>query len=248
MSKPATPSSPTPAGDDRNLVRVDEHYVAPSFEDRLRLFWQRNSAAVTTVLIGVLLVIVAKGAWEYLSAQRELDVEQGYAAATTPAQLKVFVAAHPEHPLAGVAQVRLGDEAYAEGRLADAIAPYEQGAAVLKSGPLASRARLGAAMAKLQTDHVAEGEAALKVIASSTSEIKAYRAEAAYHLATYAAAKGQAADLKSYSDLLLQIDPASPFVQRVMQLRAATGGAAAPIATPSPSSDGPSIKLPAPGK
>ena len=31
----------TPAGDDRNLITVDENYLAPSFEDRLQMFWAK---------------------------------------------------------------------------------------------------------------------------------------------------------------------------------------------------------------
>ena len=45
----ASPSSP--AGDDRNLVPVDENYIAPSFEDRLALFWAKNSKSVLMVCV-----------------------------------------------------------------------------------------------------------------------------------------------------------------------------------------------------
>src|SRR5471032_1018138 len=46
MTTPATPSSPKPAGDDRNLVAVDENYVAMSFEDKLQIFWKKNGTGV----------------------------------------------------------------------------------------------------------------------------------------------------------------------------------------------------------
>jgi len=248
MPKPATPSSSKSPGDDRNLVRVDENYVAPSFEDRVRLIWEKNSTAVTTVLVAILLAIAAKGGWEYLSAQKEQDVERAYDAATNSTQLKTFVAAHPDHPLAGAAQLRIADEAYAEGRFTDAIAPYEQAAAVFKTGPCASRARLGLAMAKLQGGREADGEAALKALASNPDEVKAFRAEAAYHLASAAAANGKPEDVKTYSEQLLQIDATSPWAQRVMQLRAVTGGAPAANVSPQPTTQAPLIKLPTPGK
>ncbi|MEO7598698.1 MAG: hypothetical protein ABIV50_07190 [Opitutus sp.] len=224
MSPSATPSAPAPSGDDRNLVVVDENYVAPTFEERLRIFWQKNSKVVTVVLIVVLLLIIGKGAWEYLAAQKEQDIEQAYGAATTPAQIKAFALANPQHSLAGVAHVRIGDDAYSEGRFSDAIGSYEQGIAILKSGPLASRARLGLAMAKLQSGRGADAEAALKAFGADSKEIKAYRAEAYYHLASLAVASGNAADLRTYSDQLMQLDPASPWTQRALTLRASLPG------------------------
>jgi hypothetical protein len=58
MSTPATPSAPKPAGDDRKLVSVDENYIAPSFEDKLHLFWEKNGKVVLALCVVVLLGIV----------------------------------------------------------------------------------------------------------------------------------------------------------------------------------------------
>ena len=84
----ASPSSP--AGDDRNLVPVDENYIAPSFEDRLALFWAKNSKSVLTVCVLVLLAVLAKGGYEIYVAQHEKDIAAAYAAASSEAQLKTF--------------------------------------------------------------------------------------------------------------------------------------------------------------
>ena len=245
MSTPSTPSSPKPAGDDRNLVPVDENYVAPSFEDRVRIFWEKNNKAVYGVLVVILLAIVAKEGWDYLAAQREKGVEQAYAAATTPAQLRTFIGEHPQHTLAGVAQLQLADEAYAGGRYGEAVTAYEQASGVLKNGPLASRARLGAAMAKLQGGRESEGEAALKALAADEKEPKAYRLEAAYHLTSLAAERHNATDVKTYSDQVMQLDPASPWTQRAMHLRASVPSAEAPVPAADANADqSPAIKLP----
>lgn len=244
MPTPASPSGPTPAGDDRNLVPVDENYVAPSFEDRLRLFWQRNSKAVTGVLIAVFIAIVAKGGWEALAAQNEQETQQAYAKASSSSELKAFVAAHPGHALTGAAQLRLADEAYADSKYADAATLYDQATPSLPAGPLASRARLGSAMAKMLSGKAAEGETALKAFVADTKEIKAFRAEAAYHLASDAISKGKLDDVKTYAEQLTQIDPMSPWTQRVMALRAqATAG----TETAAPTS-APAITLPGTGK
>lgn len=220
MTTPATPSAPKPAGDDRNLVAVDGNYIAPSFEDRVRMFWNKNRSLVLGALAVVFVAIVVKGGWEYYADQQEHEVEQAFAAAGTPEKLKAFIAAHPEHSLAGVAQLQLADQAYAAGKSADAVAGYGKAAALLKTGPLASRAQIGQAMAQLQAGKFAEGEAALKLVLADTKQPKAARAEAAYQLASRAYAQRQGGDVKKFTDQLMQIDPESGWMQRAMLLRA----------------------------
>src|SRR5688572_27868877 len=164
MSPSATPSTPSPAGDDRNLVAVDAT-TALTFEDKLHLFWKEHRSLVLGLCVAVLLAILAKGGWDYLARKKELEVEKAYAAATTSEQLKSFSAGHPSHPLAGIAQLRIADEAYAAGKSADAIAGYEKAITILKAGPLASRARLGRALSKVQAGKAAEAITDLKQIA-----------------------------------------------------------------------------------
>ena len=243
MTTPATPSAPKPAGDHRNLVAVDEHYVALTMEDRLHIFWQKNSGSVTALLVVVLLGILAKGIWEYMAAQKEQDLQRDYAAALTSEKLRAFAGAHPDHVLAGIARLRLADEAYAAGKSADAMASYEQAIPIL-TGPLASRAKLGVAMAKIQSGRTADGEAALKQLAADANEPKATRAEANYQLASLAGSAGRAADVKKYTDQVMQLYPTSQvWIQRVVMLQASTTAA-------EPAADGvtPAVKLPAPGK
>jgi len=245
MTTPATPASPNPAGDDRNLVAVDATYAAMSFEDKLHLFWKNNGTAVLVLCSLVLLGIVGKGGWDYLAAQKEAGIENDYAAATTPEQLKAFIATHAGHTLAGVAQLHLADDAYAAGKAGDALAAYDQVVATLKTGPLAARAQLGRAMAEIQSGKSADGAADLKLLANDPSQFKGLRVEAAYQLASLAAGNGNAADVQKYSDQLMQIDPASPWTQRAMALRASlpapTAGAVPASGTPAA---GVQIKLP----
>lgn len=248
MSTPATPSGSQPTGDERKFVPVDEKYVAPSFEDKLRSFWQRNSKVVTALLIAVLLAIVAKGGWEYLAAQRENEIRRTYAAATTPAQLKAFVAANPKHTLSGVAEVRMGDDAFGEGRYNDAIGLYDQAVATLNGGPVVTRARLGSAVAKLLGGRAADGEAALKSLANDSKEPKAYRAEALFHLTSNAAASGKNDEVKTYADQLVQLEPNSVFAQRAMMLRAAAMASSPATATAPAATGSPAITLPSSGK
>lgn len=233
MSTPATPSNPNPAGpagDDRNLVAVDAT-TALSFEEKLQVFWQKYRGAVVALCVVVLIGILAKGGWDYLQRQKEAEVRKAYAAATNTDQLKAFSAANAEHPLAGVAQVRLADEAYGAGKSADAIAAYEKAISILKDGPLAARAKLGRALAKVQAGKAAEATTELKQLADDANQFKAIRTEAAYHLTSLAVEAGNAADAQKYSDQLMQIDPTSPWTQRGLSLRASLPTPAAAGAT-----------------
>lgn len=242
MTTPASPSAPTPAGDRHHSAAADATTPVLTFEDRLRLYWTQNGQ---TVMIGVglvLLGILAKGGWDYLQAQKELATEQEYAAATTPDKLKSFASAHAGHTLAGIARLQLADEAYAVGKSAEAVTGYEEAIAALPAGPLASRAKLGLAMSKLQAGRAADGELALKVLAADATEALATRVEASYQLASLAGIAGRTDEVQKYSDQVMQLDPMSPWTQRVFQLRASLPPSAAPAAA------SPAVKLPGAAK
>lgn len=249
MSTPVTPTPSNSAGDDRNLVPADATPV-PSFEDKLQAFWEKNRGLVLAACGLVILAILGKGGWEYLQRGKEADIAKAYAAATTSDQLKSFSAAHPDHALAGVAQLRLADEAYAAGKAPDALAAYDKAIAALKDGPLAARAKLGRAVSKLQTGKAAEATGELQQLANDAAQFKAIRAEAGYHLASLAAEAGNSADVQKYSDQLMQIDPTSPWTQRGLQLRASLPVVpAAPAAAAAPADAAtPSVQLKLPGK
>ncbi len=220
MTAPATPSQPSPAGDDRNLVPVGATYIAPSFEDKLHVFWLKNGKIVIAICVLVVAGIAGQGIWDYFAANKEAGVKESYAAASSAEKLKTFVAANPGHTLAAVAQLRMADEAYAAGKFGEAATGYEAAHAALKTGPFAMRAQLGLAMAKISAGKTAEGETALKTFANDATQVKGVRAEAAYHLASLAADANRADDVKKYAELVAQIDPASPWSQRAMMLRA----------------------------
>ena len=230
MTTPATPSDPTPAGDDRKFVAIDENYIAPSFEDQLHVFWKKNGKMVLVVCALILVGIVAKGGWEYLEAQKEEGVRQEYAVASTPEKLKTFAAAHSGHTLAAVAQIRMADDAYTAGKPAEAATGYQAALTTLKTGPLAARAQLGLAMAKIQSGKVSDGETTLRTLAADPTQLKGIRAEACYQLASLSLEAGKADDVKKFSDQLMQIDPASPWMQRAMMLRAKLPAPATPAA------------------
>jgi hypothetical protein len=237
MTTPAKPSSPKPAGDDRNLVAVDAT-TAHSFDEKMQVFWQKNGTAVLTVIVLVFVAILGKYGWDYMAAQKELGIEKDYAAASTPDQLKAFASSHEGHSLAGLALLRVADDAYAAGKFTDAVAGYDKALPALKDGPLSARAKLGRAIAKIGAGQAAEGAAELKQLSDDASQVKGVRAEATYHLASLAADAGNAADVQKLSEQLIKIDLQSPWTQRAMMLRASLPAAPAPAPTaPAKSAD-----------
>ncbi|MBC8039345.1 MAG: hypothetical protein H7Y06_02280, partial [Opitutaceae bacterium] len=153
-------------------------------------------------------------------ARQEAAVAADYAAATTSDQLKSFVAAHSGHVLGGLAQLRLADEAYTAGNYADARAAYEKAAGILKSTTFGERARVGAAISAVLAGSSAEGEAALKQLSADITLGKLVRAEATYHLASLAAAAGNATEAIRLVEQVTVIDPDGPWVDRASMLRA----------------------------
>ena len=252
MSTPATPSKPTPAGDDRNLVAVDA-MTAATFEDKLRLFWGKNRTAIYVLCLAIALAIIGKGAWDHLARAKELEVGKAYAAATTPDQLKAFAAANAGHELAAVAQLRMADDAYKAGKAADAVAGYEKALSTLKEGPLAARAKMGLALSHLQAGKATEAAKELALLADDANQFKAVRTEATYHLTSLAVEAGNAVDAQKYVDQIMKIDVSSPWTQRAMALRASLPVTAAPAAAPAatePKKDAPAagVQVKLPGK
>src|SRR3978361_505350 len=120
--------------------------VEPPFDEKLHLFWQKNSRTVYALCAVVLLAIIARGVYDFYERQREADIEASYAAANTPEKMKGFIAEHPGHTLAGVGALGLADTAYSAHDYVEAQAEYERAASALKTGPFAGRARIGAAV------------------------------------------------------------------------------------------------------
>ena len=244
-----TPASPQPP----SAPHADVKNVTPGLAEMLHQFWTRNRNLIVAACAVVFVVIVARGAWDYMAAEKERQLGADFAAATaTPEKLQAFARSHAGHELAGVAWLQLGDEAYAAQRATEAVAHYEQATKVLKSGPLADRTKLGLAMSKVQAGQTEAGRTALQALVDNNKISRGARVEAAYHLASLAHAAGSAAAVRTQVERILSLDPSSPWAQRVMMLSladAAPTGATAiaapttPAATAAEESAEPVIKL-----
>ncbi|MBS0630371.1 MAG: hypothetical protein JSS11_00530 [Verrucomicrobia bacterium] len=225
MTTPATPSSSKAAA-----APTDVQAVLNS-EDSFNQFWAKYRTLLLGGLAVIVLAIAVKGGIEYFAAQKEDGIRQAFAAANTPEKLKAFAVANPEHSLAGVALLQLADQAYAAGKAADASQGYWDAAKILKTGSLASRAKLGGAMALILAGKTSDGEAALKQLLSDDTQPKLIRAEAGAHLATLAAAAKNADEAKRYADQVEQLDGAGVWSRQMLMLRASLPVTAEPAVT-----------------
>lgn len=235
MAASANQNTSRTSGDDRNLVTIDENYLAPSLEDRAMIFWEKHGRTVTAIIVVAVVALVGRWAFDQFAERRERAISAEYAEAKDGAALRAFADARPAAPLAGVARLRLADEAYAAGDFAKARAEYEAAAKALAQNLLGDRARLGSALAILQSGDAAAAKTALEALANDTAFSRTLRGEAGYHLAVLARDAGQIDQANKWVELVLAADPSGLWAQRSMQLRANLPASPAPVAAPSAS-------------
>ncbi len=229
MVAPSSTPTPSASGDDRNLVTIDESYLAPSLEDRVQLFLEKNSRALSVVGVVVVLGLAGRWGFEQYAAYRERQVQAAYAGATNAKDLETFASANPAAALSGVARLRIADEAYKTGDFRTAAATYGAAVALLKETPLVHRARLGSALSLLQTQDPA-ARSALETLANDVALAKACRAEAAYHLAVLDRDAGRSEDATRWAALAASVDTSGLWSQRATQLKDLLPVAPIPVA------------------
>jgi hypothetical protein len=148
----------------------------------------------------------------------------------------------------------MADEAYGAGNYTEAIGNYDKVSAALLGTPFATRALLGKTMCQIRSGKAPEGTAMLRQLAEDTTQLKAVRCEAAYHLASLAFDDGNFGDVVKFTDLVLQLDSAGlqtesgfTWAKRafILRSRAPAPVAAAAAAQPPVGANPPvSLKLP----
>lgn len=225
MSSPSQPTS-LPSGDDRNLVQVDDSYVAPGLEDRLQLFWERYSKVIVLGVVVVVVAIAGRGLVGWMSARQDAATRAEFATVEGKDALLAFAAAHPSHSLAGVALLQVADELYAAGDFAGAGAAYRDAATSLGEQPLAGRALLGAAISVIQAGKTEEGVAVLRQLADDVARTAVIRAEAAYHLASIARESGRIDEANRRVEQIAALGDTGLWGQRALMLRSQLASAA----------------------
>ena len=231
--------------------------VQPPFEEQIRQIWEKkeNRNAIYFGCVIVVVLILGWYGYKALAAQHEAEIEAAYAAAATPARLRAFAQENSGHPLAGAAYMKMADDAYTAGNYTEAAANYDKAAAALPGTSFATRALFGKTMSQIRSGKAPEATAMLRQLAEDTSQLKAMRCEAAYHLASLAFDDGNFGDVVKFTDLVLQLDPAGmqadsgfSWAKRAFLLRSRVPASVAASAAPQPPTGAtPPVSLKLPG-
>jgi hypothetical protein len=189
-----------PAGDDRNLVVVDEDFVNADTEDRLWLFWERNKDVIVKGTFAVVVGILAFLAYFFWNESRREALGEAFTACQDEAARRAFAAAHPGETLAAVAMTDVADDLKKAGKFADAAKAYDEAnrlAGLAGKSPavaaLATRARLYSALCGLETG-AAGADKAIAAVADDANAPETLRGFAMLTLANVAVAKGDTAE------------------------------------------------------
>jgi hypothetical protein len=190
------------AGDDRNIVAVDEAYKEAGFEDRLYLIWEKYSSWIVSAIIAVFVGLILFFALEYLAERREAAIQGEYAAAVTIEEKAAFAREHAGHRLAGTAALEVADSFFAEEAYQEAVENYRLAADSLGRHVLNGRARLGEAMSLIMLERREEAEPVLSRLAADQDVLLAIRMEAYYSLASLAFERGDYDRVVELADLI----------------------------------------------
>lgn len=189
-------SQKKPAGDDRNLVLVDDDFQDADFEDRVWLFWQRHGKRTIAAGVTLFLAIIAVIVYVQVGKMRIAAMEAEYAATETIEQKLAFAQTHESDPIAGTAYFAVGSELAEAGKYDEAASAFANAARVFEGkdefNPMQGRANIAFAAALARTgtpENLASAKEALKKLASAPATDSLYRGQAMYELAVAAVAE-----------------------------------------------------------
>ena len=195
--------NPSPKGDDRNLVVVDEDFAQADAEDRLWLFWERHRSTLVGTVAAVLVGLISWFAYDAWEESRQEAVRSAYAALADDEGRRAFAKAHAGDPLAVAALLGIADGLQSKGQ--GTSAAYAEAAAAdpgsSRAGQaLAWRARLYAGLLALDEGATADGLARLAEVAEADGAPDALRGPAFLALTRAALAAKDTAKARGWLD------------------------------------------------
>ncbi len=203
---------PHSAGDDRNLVLVDEDFQDADFEDRVWLYWQRHGKKTVAIAVLVFLAIIGTIVYVEVGKMRLAALQNEFANAQTTEQKLAFAAANTSDTIAGTAYFAAGNELFSAEKYSEAAEAYGNAARVFsreeKTASMGARAQIAQASALARAkDGLAPALALLKTLAGTPSADPLYRGQAMYALAAEALSAGNLAEARLW---LNEIERALP--------------------------------------
>jgi len=178
------------AVDERKSVILNKDLDNLEFEDKVWLWWRANKNFVVFTVIVAFAIIIGVQGMRWFETQQTLAVQNAYLSANDSDALLAFANDNASSPLAGVAALRLADEAYQANDFAKSAELYAKASESLTGNVLFSRARLGLAFSFLNSDKADEGKKILQEIVNDKTANKVFQAQAAYHFGVLTFAEG----------------------------------------------------------
>lgn len=180
------------AGDDRNLVSIEDAMTDVEFSDRIWLLWERKKHLFIAAGLIVVLVVVGYFAVHYMKTHAHNSMQEAYAQAQgKPAELAAFAAEYANVPLGGAAFLQLADEAYQSGDFTKAAELYGNAQSGLSQTALLGRALLGQGIALARDGKTEEARKQLGSLVENTGVLGALRGQAAFDLIVLETSAGQ---------------------------------------------------------
>lgn len=199
------------AGDDRNLVLVDEDFQDADFEDKVWLFWRRHGKK--TIAVAALIFFTALAVIIYTQSKKMhvLSLQNDYAVLKTDDERRAFAKENSADPMAGTIFYTLGNALFRDGKFAEAAADYNAAATVFAGLTDAEyvlprdRAKFAEAVSLQKLGKADEASALLTALAGTLGTDETVRGQAMYNLAVNALAKD---DLEAARNWLNEMDRA----------------------------------------
>lgn len=219
-SFPKKKKSTASAGDDRNLVLVDDDFQDADFEDRVWLFWQRHGVKTVVAAVVVFVAIISFIVWREVENVSLSSLQAEYSAAKSVDEKLAFAKNNASEPLAGTAYFSAGVELAESGKYAEAASAYAGAAEVFSAfeefSAMRDRARIAQAVSLSRAgtpDATAESTAVLKTLAQVQDADLLYRGQAMYELAVLALASKNLTEARLWIDEMDRVLPATNFWQ-----------------------------------
>ncbi len=208
---PASPATPEPQPETAKKIPVkvttgaEEDVLPPDadFEDRFLEYWKKNGASIFGGIAAAALILVGIQSYRYFQQRHENTISQKFGQAQDIPAWETFIRENGRHRLSALAQVRIGNQYFQEGKFQEAVAAYDQALPKLENSLFAQRARLAKGVAQLRCGQSEAGIATLLQLADDPQAYDTNRGEAAYTAAVALTEKG---DFAAAEEALRKID------------------------------------------
>jgi len=180
-------------------------------EERFNEYWKKNGSSVFAAIAVGAVIVIGTQTWRHLQAKAELETRQEFGQAQSTEVLETFAQEHDDHSLAGLAYLKLANEAFERGEFQAAADDYRLAISHLGGTPLLGRATLGAAVSTLRAGDAAAGATALREILNNESFQPATRTEAGYLLTVHLWEQKDWTAMREVVDVVLTFDEELPF-------------------------------------